>query len=522
MESTSNSAAFAVLATKFEALTERLASAEQRIIAAEERADRAERKLQEKEDELARAKQHQAWLEHQLAQLRRLIFGTKSERFVPADSGQLSLFADGLLPEEEKPPAAEFTVRKAPRRKPVRQGLPAHLPREIIVLEPEADTSKLKRIGEEVLETLDYRPAKLVVIERVRPKYVDPEDEDRGVIIAKLPRRPIDKGIAEPGLLAQVLIDKYVDHIPLYRQVQRFKREGIRIASSTIGDWTASAATLLMPLKEPLWQEVIEGGYIQADETPIPVQDRTKRGKTHRGNYWLYHAPTKGLVVVDYSPTKSGVAPESRLSRFRGALQTDGYAVYGSFARRPDVTAYGCWAHARRYFFEVTDAAQAQIDHALEEIARLYAIERSLRERDASHDERRRIRQAKAPEILNRFRAWLEQHRGLPKDSWETAVRYTLNNWEKLTRYVDDGRIEIDNNSVENAVRPMALGRRNYLFAGSHKAAERSSVVYALLATCKKHNVHPHEWLTDVLTRLPTHPGDELNQLLPHNWKKGR
>jgi transposase len=527
--STSNSAAFALLTAKFEALSERLASAEERIIDAEKRtdraearADKAERKLQEKEEELGKAKQHQAWLEHQLAQLKRLIFGTKSERFVPAGSGQLLLFADAPVDVGARAPDHQIVVRRTPKRKPVRQVLPTHLPREIIILEPKEDTSKLKRIGEEILETLDYRPAKLTVIQRVRPKYVDPADEDRGVIIAELPRRPIDKGIAEPGLLAHVLVEKYVDHLPLYRQVQRFKREGIRIAESTIGDWTASAANLLLRLKEPLWEDLVADGYIQVDETTIPVLDRNKPGKTHRGYYWLFHAPTKGLVLIDYHPGRARAGPERRLECYQGALQTDGYSGYAAFDRRPGVTGYRCWAHARRHFFEAKKNAPQQVEHVLAEIQQLYAIEGALRDRDASHDERRKIRQDLASEILDRLKAWLEQNRGLPREQWGKAVRYTLNNWQLLVRYVDDGQIEIDNNLVENAVRPVALGRKNYLFSGSHQAAERASVVYSLLATCKRHDVNPYQWLTDVLTRLPTHPDEELAELLPHNWKNGR
>ncbi len=471
------------------------------------------------EDEARELREELAQTRHELDQIKRLLFGAKSERFVPEATGdQLPLFEGGSV-EIEAPVAKETVAYERARRKPVRQDLPAHLPREVVVIEPDVDVALLKKIGEEVTETLDYRPPKLVVKCRVRPKYVDPANEDRGVIIAALPARPIDKGIAEPGLLAHVVIEKYVDHMPVYRQLQRFKRDGIKLASSTVGGWVAAAADLLEPLYGALTAEVLKSGYIQADETPIQVQDPAKKSQTHRGYYWVYHAPRDGLVVMDYQRGRDSEGPGQLLEKYAGALQSDGYKVYDHYDLRSGITTYACWAHARRYFFDALKNAPDKAPHALEEIQELYEIERFLRETDPSPENRRKVRQERAVPILERFKAWLETNRGLPKSPWGQAVYYSLVRWEKLTRYAEDGHVEIDNNLVENAIRPIALGRRNYLFAGSHEAAQRAAVIYSLLATCKKHEVNPHAWMTDVLTRIPTHPHKLIGEMLPHRWK---
>lgn len=459
-------------------------------------------------------------LEHERAELKRLIFGARSERFVPEEKPeQLTLFEEA--PAVELPREEMVSAHRRRRKKPARQVLPEHLPREVIVIEPAIDRTDLKKIGEEITETLDYRPAKLVVIRRVRPKYVDPL-ADR-VLIAELPARPIDKGIAEAGLLASVVVEKYVDHLPIYRQVQRFKREGIPLARSTLEGWVAAVAKLLEPLHERLAELVLESGYIQADETPIPVQDPgARKGKTHKGYYWVYHAPLGdarapgSLVVMNYQSGRT--SPEAFLKDYRGALQSDGYVGYERFEKQ--VRSYNCWAHARRYFFDAQDNEPKLAEHALTEIGWLYEIERELK--GAAPEKRKQIRLEKAAPILDRFKSWLDKNRGLPKSPWGKAVSYTLGRWDKLTGYVEEGRIEIDNNLVENAIRPIALGRKNYLFAGSHDAAQRAAVIYSLLATCKKHEVNPWEWLSDVLARIPMHPHKQIDELLPHIWKKSK
>ena len=457
-------------------------------------------------------------LEHERKQLKRLIFGSKSERFVPEEHPeQLTLFEEA--PAIEIPREEQVAAHRRKRKKPVRQPLPDHLPREIIVIEPEMDRADLKKIGEEVTETLDYRPARLVVIQRVRPKYVDPKTETH--FIAQLPARPIDKGIAEPGLLASVVIEKYVDHMPIYRQVQRYKREKIQLAPSTLEGWVAQVADLLKPLHERLGEMVLESGYVQADETPIPVQDpAAKKGKTHKGYYWVYHAPGSQIVHIDYRKGRGHDGPHEYLDGYQGALQSDGYRAYDYYESVEGVVSYNCWAHARRYFFEAQDNERKKAEEALYQIKQLYAIERQIRGRPPT--ERAEVRREEARPILDGFKRWLLANEGLPKSPWGKAVSYTLTRWDKLTRYVEDGRVEIDNNLVENAIRPIALGRKNYLFSGSHDAAQRAAIIYSLLGTCKKHEINPYDWLRDVLARIPTHPQKRLDELLPHLWDNSK
>jgi transposase len=300
--------------------------------------------------------------------------------------------------------------------------------------------------------------------------------------------------------------------------VQRFKREGIALSDSTIGGWISATADLLEPLYDALAEEARSSGYVQADETPIQVQDPQKKGKTHRGYYWVYRAPLPQLVVMDYREGRSRDGPAAWLDGFEGALQTDGYAAYDAFEHHLAITTYGCWAHARRYFFEAKDSSPDEAAVALAEIAKLYEIERGLRDEHATAEERRAARQEHAVPVLDGMKAWLESQQALPKSPLGKAVGYALKSWKKLVRYAGDGRIEIDNNLVENAIRPIALGRKNYLFAGSHAAARRAAVIYSLLATCKAHDVNPQVWLADVLARIPTHQARHVAELLPHRW----
>ena len=507
------------------------------LLAALEQLREHDKKLTVTEQQAEAYREKVAYLTFKLAELERMIFGVKSERFEPSGGpGQLPLFEESSAGEgdkeaaasEEREPSRDIPYPRRRKRKPKRQVLPAHLPREIFFIEPDEDVSGLKKIGDEVTETLDWRPSRLVVIRRVRPKYVDPTQEDRGVLIGDLPPRPIDKGVAEPGLISHVIAEKYVYHVPYYRQIERYKREGVYFASSTFGDWTSSAANIIVPLYDVLGKDVLESGYIQADETPIQVQDlrrtdnRPKKKKTHRGYFWVYHGPDHGLAYFDYQPGRNGEGPREFLVSYEGALQTDGYKVYDDYDTRPGITTYGCWAHDRRYFHKALESEPEMAERALTEIARLYDIERYLRENNASAEERYQMRQEKAVPILKDFKKWLEANVGLPKSPWGKAVAYSLRHWKKLLRYTENGRIEIDNNLVENKIRPVAIGRKNYLFAGSHDAAQRSAIIYSLFATCICHDVNPQQWLADVLARIPTHPQKRIHELLPYHWKKSK
>ena len=459
----------------------------------------------------------------QLELLKRLLFGPKSERYVAEpDPNQYNLFEE---PEAEEPPPAspDEEAPSKPKQHPKRRSLediPEGIPVEEVYVEPEEDTSQLQVIGEEVSWYYDIVPAKVKVVKIIRRKYTDPADPDRGVIIADLPPRLIDGGNAGEGLLAHAVCAKFVDHMPLYRQAKWFRRHGVDLSDSTLGHWNKQVAWNLEPLYEALKKQVQKSRYLQVDETTMPVQDRNKKGSTHRGYVWTYLATAYGLMVMEYTKTRCRAGPEAMLADHIGALQTDGFIGYEGFDTYPLITTYACWAHARRYFHECRESDPEEAKHVLLQLQRLYAIERNLRHAPADH--RCQVRQQRAKPILDALEKWLRKNPGLPKSRWGRAVRYSLKRWEKLTRYVDNGEVEIDNNLVENAIRPLALGRKNSLFSGSHGAAQRHAVVYSLLGTCLMHDVNPEEWLTDVLTRIPTHPNSRVDELLPHNWKELR
>jgi transposase len=467
-------------------------------------------------------------LKLQLAQLQKMVFGSRHERFVPDNGAVAQQLALGLQAEaigERSVTTQEVTITKtsiqvAKKPHPGRMALPADLPREVVVIEPEADTSNLKKMGEEITEQLDVTPATFFVRRFVRPKYALPEGE--GVIIGKLPSQPIDKCIAGPGLLAQVIIDKYVDHLPLYRQEQRFSRVGITLAPSTLCNWKSSVCNLITPLYDALVKEVLQTSYLHVDETPIKVLDQNKTGTTHRGYFWVYHNSHQKIVLFDYRKGRDGAGPSEILKNFTGHLQADGYQVYEDFDDSSGITLLHCMAHARRKFSEALQNDQARSEYVLQHMQQLYAIEQQARNKQMSLDEIYQLRQQQAVPILDHLGKWMKEAfmQVTPKSSIGKALAYSIERWEKLCIYTTNGMLCIDNNPVENSIRPVAIGRKNYLFAGSHDAAQESAMIYSLLGTCKLHNINPWEWLKDILTRLPDHSINKIKELLPHNWKQ--
>lgn len=464
-----------------------------------------------------------AFLKQQLADLKRMIFGTKSERFIPSDTGQTQLFdSENLAQEETSTPTAaprQVTAPPKQKKKPVRALLPAHLPRQEETIEPEGITQGAKKIGEEITELLEYSPAKLFVRKIVRPKYAQPGKE--GISIAELPTLPLPKSNAGPGLLAHIMVSKFVDHLPFYRQINIFKRQQVAISSSTIGGWFNGACDLLGPLYHCLEKKVMAADYVQADETPIKVQDSHKTKATHTGYQWLYHAPQERLVLFKYSPGRARGAPEEVLRDFNGTLQTDGYTAYNDLRTNGKITLAACMAHARRKFDKALDNDKARAEHVLGLMQQLYALEAKAREEAMDTSQRRDLRQQQAVPILEKLEAWLagNLHRVTPKSPIGQAISYTINLWPRLKLYTEDGRLEIDNNLIENQVRPLALGRKNYLFAGSHKAAQRAAMLYSLLGTCKLNDVEPLQWLTHTLSVIPDHKANRLEELLPGKSK---
>lgn len=462
---------------------------------------------------------------HELDQLKRLVFGSRHERFVPTTpQEQLAL---GLEVQTTQLPAPvlqkiEYTRKKKETSQKVHTGrmkLPASLPREQVVIEPQEDVTGWTRIGEEITEELERIPGKLFVRQYVRPKYAKPDGE--GVVIGELPPRPIDKGIAGPGLLAQIIIDKYTDHLPVHRQIQRFEREGIKLPASTLTGWISGTCSLLEPLYEVHRKRVLSSNYLQADETPIKVLDKDKKGTTHRGFHWVYHAPQERLVLFDYREGRGREGPTECLKDFIGYLQTDGYAVYEEFDKKVDITLLHCMAHARRKFDEAKGNDLVRASHVLTEMQKLYALERQAKDNELSHDELYQLRQQQAVPVLDDLKTWmLENYKAvLPQSTIGQALHYSLQRWDKLCLYTTDGRLQIDNNRIENTIRPVAIGRKNYLFAGSHNGARRAAMLYSFLGTCKINGVNPFEWLRYALNVIPNHPVNKLQELLPNSCK---
>jgi transposase len=462
---------------------------------------------------------------HELDQLKRLVFGSRHERFIPITPQEQLALGLEVQPAQPHAPALqkiEYTRKKNEATQKVHTGrmkLPASLPREQVIIEPEEDITGWSRIGEEITEELERIPGKLFVRQYVRPKYAKPDGE--GVVIGELPARPIDKGIAGPGLLAQIIIDKYTDHLPVHRQVQRFEREGIKLPASTLTDWISGTCSLLEPLYEVHRKLVLSSHYLQADETPIKVLDKDKKGTTHRGFHWVYHAPQERLVLFDYRQGRGREGPTECLKDFKGYLQTDGYAVYEDFDKKPGITLLHCMAHARRKFDEAKGNDLARASYVLTEMQKLYALERQARDNELLHDDRYQLRQQQAVDILDDLKTWmLENYKAvLPQSAIGQALHYSLQRWDKLCLYTTEGKLQIDNNLVENAIRPVAIGRKNYLFAGSHNGARRAAILYSFLGTCKVNDVNPFEWLRQVLNVIPEYPVNKLHELLPNFCK---
>lgn len=476
--------------------------------------------------ELEQLKIDYLYLKQEQEKLKRMIFGSKSERFIGNNTpSQLMLGFE--VPTEPKPEAATETIiyeRKKPNETAVvvhsRQALPAHLPRKEEIIEPQEDITAGKKIGEEITEILEYTPGLLYVRRIIRPKYVFPREE-KSIVIADMPSLPIPKGNAGASLMAYIIISKFIDHLPFYRQVQIFKRLNVKLAESTINDWFVAGCRLLEPLYEKLVEQIIRGSYLMADETPIAVLDKDKPRTTHRGYHWVYYSPQEKLVCFNYRKGRGSEGPQEFLKDFKGTLQTDGYGAYDSFEREGKIRLLACMAHARRKFDEAKNNDPPRANYVLSKMQDLYDIERECRNGELDFDARKQLREKKSLPILEELGTWLKTNmlEVLPKSAIGQAIAYTSALWWRLKRYIEDGRYEIDNNLIENSIRPVALGRKNYLFAGSHDAAQRAAMIYSFLGTCKINNVNPSEWLTDVLTRLPDHKANRLDELLPHIWK---
>ena len=463
-----------------------------------------------------------------IAKLRRLQFGRSSEKR-ECQIEQLELRLEELEARRTQETAAvkESAPPSTAVVRPVRRPLPDHLPREVRTYLPKQEAcpdcgGKLKHLGEDVSEILEYVPASLKVIRYVRPKLAC-GCCDR-IVQAEAPSRPIERSIAGAGLLAHVLVSKYCDHLPLYRQSQIFARTGVELDRSTLAEWVGGSSRLLRPLVEALRRHVMAAGKLHADDTPVPVL-APGLGKTKTGRLWTYVRDdrpagdsTPAAVWFAYSPDRKGEHPRSHLSNFTGTLQADGYAGFDQIYEAGRIQEAACWAHVRRKFYDLEVAHKSPVAaEALERIAGLYAIEKDIRGRPP--DERRAVRNTRSRPLLESLKQWLEETLGKLSRKSDTAmaVRYALGRWEALLRFCDDGRIEIDNNAAERALRVVALGRKNFLFAGSDGGGESAAAIYSLLGTAKLNGIDPESYLRNVLSRIADHPINRIEELLPWN-----
>jgi transposase len=482
-------------------------------------------------------------LKQQVEMLQRKIWGKSSERYVNPDPLQRRLDFEGLdLLEEEKELATSAkeeiekyktirVVEVKEKKHPVRKPLPESLPREETHIYPEQkiNPEHWSELAPEITEVLEREPSRWYVRRIIRHKYAlkdkrQGQDIEKQVVTAPMPVLPIAKSYAGATLLADIIIDKYVNHLPFYRQIQMFKQQGISIAPATINGWFKDVADLMRPTYYRLKELVLASDYIQSDETTIPVINNEKH-QTVKGYIWMVRAVIPRLVLFHYDHGSRAQKVALQLFKdYQGVIQSDGYVVYDMYENKKGVLPIGCWAHARRYFEEALKEDKVRASYALEQIGLLYDVERQADRENLSFDQRAYLRSRLSYPIMVAFEKWLlnEYPKVLPKGRIGKAIRYTYNIYHKLTRYHLDGRLKIDNNLGENAIRPIALGRKNWLFCGNDDAAENAAIIYSMMSCCKEHGVNFRQWLVFFLNNIHKYDNDynkDLAELLPHNFK---
>ena len=509
----------------------RLKAREKEIEAESKQTESYKNKIAELENKVSK-------LTQDLEYLRRKFWGKSSEKFIPEDPRQRKLDFEGLdlLPQEEAlatSAAQEIAEYKEKRvlvkvkSQPVRQPLPENLERREEHIYPEdIDNENWVELSPEITEILEHESAKCYVRRIIRHVYAlkQSSEGESTVLTPSLPALSIPKSYAGASLLAEMMINKYVNHLPFYRQIQMFKQLGITLPPSTVNDWFKDTADLLRPLYYRLKELVLNSDYIQVDESTIPIV-REEKHKTVKGYIWMVHSVMQDMVFFHYDHgSRSQKTALELLKDFKGALQTDGYEVYSMYENKKGVLPLGCWAHARRYFESALKEDKARAEYALAQIGMLYDVERRADEENLSYEERADLRERLSYPIMVAFEKWIiaEYSKVLPKGPIGKALKYTYGIYHKLTRFHLDGRYRIDNNLAENAIRPIAVGRKNYLFCGNDSAAEDAAIMYSVLGCCKAIDVNFRDWMVYVLSRIHDYDTDyskDLAELLPHNWK---
>lgn len=490
------------------------------------------------EREVEALRRENALLRQKIDLLVRRIFGRSSEA-LSADQLELLLGgepeaaggkADASWALAEPQEADPHESSRSERRRSPKERWPEDLPVIEEVLDPEevkAAPHEWRRIGEEVSESLDYEPARFLRRRLVRNKYVPRQGVDVGPVIAKLPPMLQERGVAAPGLLAAIIVAKYCDHLPLYRQEAIFaSRHGVNLPRQSQARWILLAADWLRPIYDAIGQEIRSGGYVQVDETPIRYL-APGNGQTKLGYLWTTCRPRDGDVIYHWETSRAARCLDNVIPvSFTGTIQCDAYAAYPGFARQRGLQLAGCWAHARRAFYEARDHSPQAAGFILRQIGHLYRVESRLRKSQASPKLRAIVRSTESAPILARIaaalRRWKTTRRFLPQSSMGKALDYALANWSLLEVYVHDGRIEIDNNSVENSIRPTAIGKKNWLFIGAAEAGQRSAILYTIIESCRRRGLNPFDYLRDVLTRLPSMTNWQVKDVTPSAWAAAR
>jgi transposase len=510
--------------------------------------DSLEAKNQELESVVALKDQQINKLTDQLAWFRHKFFGSSSEKYIAEDPNQRKIDWGGIdvLPEEELAiKEAEKELIEYERRKPekekhkaVRLPLPDHLRRETEVIEPEDIQDTWVRIGVEVTEILEHKPGEIYVRRIERPKYAikqtasdenvtngQNDEETPAIRIASMPLLPLPRSNAGPSLLAELMMNKYFYHLPFHRQIAMLKMVGVRLPASTVNGWFQGGSDLLRALYFRLKDIVLASNYIQVDESTIPVINNEKH-KANKAYLWMVRSVMDNLVFFHYDKgSRAQKVVVDLLKNYQGAVQSDGYQAYSIYENKKGVLLLGCWAHARRKFSESLKEDKAGAKYALEQIAKLYQVEQMATEKEMDYEKRAELRKRLAYPIMRAFEKWIEGYypKALPGGRMSKALAYTYNLFMRLSRYHLDGRYLPDNNLAENAIRPLAVGRKGYLFCGNHESAENAAIMYSLFGCCKASDVNPREWLTDVFSKIALYNGNynlDLADLLPHIWKK--